>query len=78
LDLIVATELNYRHLAKDSLLIHYVGDSPKLRIIDYVIYFPLNDFTKKEILEEVGMSKQTFYKHFGEMISEGWLMLPEG
>jgi predicted transcriptional regulator len=56
---------------EDSLLIRYLGDSPKLRIVDYMLYFPLNDFTKKEILEEVGMSKQTFYKYFDELIHEG-------
>lgn len=64
------SEVKYRQLMEDSLLIRYLGDSPKLRIIDYMLYFPLNDFTKKEILEEVGMSKQTFYKHFDEMIGE--------
>ncbi|MCP8314174.1 MAG: winged helix-turn-helix transcriptional regulator [archaeon] len=64
-------EIRYRDLMESSLLIRYLGDSPKLRIIDYMLYFPLNDFTKKEILEEVGMSKQTFYKHFDDLIKEG-------
>ena len=65
------SEVTYRQLMEDSLMIRYLGDSPKLRIIDYLLYFPLNDFTKKEILEAVGMSKQTFYKHFGQLIEEG-------
>lgn len=63
-------EVRYRDLMKSSLLIRYLGDSPKLRIIDYMLYFPLNDFTKKDILEEVGISKQTFYKHFEDLINE--------
>jgi predicted transcriptional regulator len=64
------SEVKYRQLMEDSLLIRYLGDSPRLRIVDYLLYFPLNDFTKKEILQEVGMSKQTFYKYFDEMIKE--------
>jgi len=64
-------EIKYRQLMESSLLIRYLGNSPKLRIIDFMLYFPLNDFMKKEILEEVGMSKQTFYKHFEELIQEG-------
>lgn len=63
-----AGETKYRELMEDSLLIRYLGDSPKLRIMDFLLYFPINDFTKKEILEEVGISKQTFYKHFEHLI----------
>ena len=28
---------------------------------------PLFDFTKKEVIEALGMSKQTFYKYFPEL-----------
>lgn len=61
-------EVKYREVMEDSLLIRYLGDSPNLKIIDFLLYFPLNDFTKKEILEEVGISKQTFYEHFEQLI----------
>jgi len=51
----------------DSLLIRALGSSPKLRILDYLLDYKLNDFTKKEIVEALGMSKLTFYKYFGDL-----------
>jgi len=46
-----------------SILLKTLGDSPKLRIIDFFLDNPLFDFTKKEVM----MSKQTFYKYFPEL-----------
>jgi DNA-binding transcriptional ArsR family regulator len=59
----------------DSLLTRALGNSPKLRIIDYLLDYKLNDFTIKEILEAVGMSKLTFYKYF-EDLKELGLVIP--
>ena len=50
-----------------SLLIRALGNSPKLRIINYLLDYKLNDFTKKEIVEALGMSKLTFYKYFKDL-----------
>lgn len=54
-----------------SLLIKVLGRSPKMKILDYLLDFPTNDFTKKEIIETLGMSKQTFYKYFGDLEEVG-------
>jgi len=51
----------------DSLLIRALGNSPKLRILDFLLDYKLNDFTKKEIVEALGMSKLTLYKYFKEL-----------
>lgn len=51
----------------ESILIKTLGDSPKLRIIDFFLDNPLSDFTKKEVIEALGMSKQTFYKYFPDL-----------
>lgn len=48
----------------ESLLIKALGNSPKLRILDYLLDYKLNDFTKREILEALGMSKLTLQKYF--------------
>ena len=48
-------------------MIKTLGDSPKLRIIDFFLDNPLFDFTKKEVIEALGMSKQTFYKYFPDL-----------
>jgi len=54
-----------------SILLKTLGDSPKLRIIDFFLDNPLFDFTKKEVIEASGMSKQTFYKHFADIEEYG-------
>jgi DNA-binding transcriptional ArsR family regulator len=51
----------------ESIIIKTLGDSPKLRIVDFFLDNPMFDFTKKEIIEALGMSKQTFYKYFPEL-----------
>jgi len=47
----------------ESIIIKTFGTSPKLRIIDFFLDNPFFDFTKKEVIEALGMSKQTFYKY---------------
>ena len=54
-----------------SILIRTLGDSPKLRIIDFFLDNPLFDFTKKEVMEALGMSKRTFYKYFPDLEKYG-------
>jgi DNA-binding transcriptional ArsR family regulator len=55
----------------ESVIIKTLGDSPKLRIVDFFLDNPLFDFTKKEVIEALGMSKQTFYKYFPELEEYG-------
>ena len=55
----------------ESILIKTLGDSPKLKIIDFFLDNPLFDFTKKEVIEALGMSKQTFYKYFPDLEKYG-------
>ncbi|MEM2940868.1 MAG: winged helix-turn-helix domain-containing protein [Thermoproteota archaeon] len=55
----------------ESILLKCFGASPKLRIIDFFLDNLLFDFTKKEIIEALGMSKQTFYKYFADIEENG-------
>jgi ACT domain-containing protein len=52
-----------------SILLKTLGESPKLRIVDFFMDNPLSDFTKKEVIGTLGMSKQTFYKYFDDLES---------
>lgn len=54
-------------MRQKSLLLRILGESSKLKILDYLLDFPTNDFTKKEIIDALGMSKQTFYKYFDDL-----------
>jgi DNA-binding IclR family transcriptional regulator len=44
-----------------------------MRIIDYLMDFPTADFTQKEIIEALGMSKTTFYKYFDNLVEFGMI-----
>ncbi len=46
----------------ESVLVEYVGDTPKLRVVDFLIGNMLFDYSKKEIIEGSGISKTTFFK----------------
>jgi len=56
---------------QQSVLLEVLGRSSQLKILDYLLDFPTNDFTKKEIIEALGMSKQTFYKYFDDLEEVG-------
>lgn len=45
----------------NSWFIQYLGNSPQLKIIDFFLDNE-SDYSKKEIIENVGISKTTFYK----------------
>jgi len=45
-----------------SLLLEYLGNHPKLRIIDFLIDNRPFDYSRNEIMEGSGVSRNTFYK----------------
>jgi hypothetical protein len=57
----------YTKKGYESIMIKTLGDSPKLRIVDFFLDNPMSDFAKKEVIEALGMSKQIFYKYFPEL-----------
>jgi len=48
-------------MKEETLLIQFLGNNPTLRIIDFFLD-NRTDYSKKEIIEALGMSKTTFYK----------------
>ena len=61
----------YTRKEYESVIIKTLGNSPKLRIVDFLLDNPLFDFTKKEVIEALDMSKQTFYKYFPDLEEYG-------
>jgi type III secretory pathway component EscU len=59
-------EVSYKNTG-DSLLLKALGKYPKLRIIDIFLTNPLMDFSKKGLVRELRMSKQTLYKYFKDL-----------
>ncbi|MGQ9781817.1 MAG: winged helix-turn-helix domain-containing protein [Nitrososphaeria archaeon] len=60
------TEVTYKDLG-ETLLVKMFGYSPKLRILDIFMDNPYFDFSKSELVKELGMSKQTLYKNFKDL-----------
>ncbi len=58
-------------MKQKSLLLRTLGKSPKLKIIDFFMDNPIMDFTKKDVIDAFGMSKQTFYKYFDDLEEYG-------
>jgi hypothetical protein len=52
----------------ESVLIQYVGNTPKLRVVDFLIGNMPFDYSKKEIIEGSGMSKTTFFKIWKDFV----------
>jgi ACT domain-containing protein len=59
----------------DSILIEYLGDTPKLRILNFLLENRLFDYSKKQLIDETGISRATFYKYWGELV-EHELVIP--
>ena len=50
------------------MLIEYFGDTPILRIIDFLLENRLFDYSKKQIIDETGLAKATFYKYWDRLV----------
>jgi DNA-binding transcriptional ArsR family regulator len=64
------SEVRYKDLGT-TILRELFGDSPKIRILDIFFDNPYFDFSKSEVIRELGLSKTTFYKHFPYLEENG-------
>ena len=55
----------------ETLLLKYLGSSPVLRIIDFLLDNPLSDYSKNEIAKNIAMSRATFFKYWKELERSG-------
>ncbi len=55
----------------ETLLLQYLGASPILRIIDFFLDNPLSDYSKNEIVKNLGMGRVTFFKYWKELEKSG-------
>jgi predicted transcriptional regulator len=59
------------HKPNETLLLKYLGASPILRIIDFFLDNPLSDYSKNEIVRNLGMGRVTFFKYWKELEKSG-------
>jgi len=57
------------------MLLEVIGDSIENRIIDFLIEGIGLDYTKKDIADNCGISRPTFYKILPQLVKEGLVKL---
>jgi len=61
----------------ESGIIALYGDSPRMKMIDFFMTFPKNEFTVPELVEGIGMSRTTAFKEIGKL-SDNDMILQSG
>lgn len=52
---------------EESVLMSMFGESPRMKIIDYLLEFPTNEFTPSELVEAIGMSRTTVFREIKKL-----------
>lgn len=55
----------------ESLIIRFFGRTPELRLIDFFMDNPNNDYTRREIMRAIGMTKVTIGEKLPRLESSG-------
>lgn len=58
----------------ESGIIALYGDSPRMRVLEYFMVFPKNEFTVGEIVEAVGMSRTTAFKEVFKLLNNNMIV----
>ena len=59
MDVTVQMEAEAEETAATTVLVDVFGNSPEVRLLDFFMDHPLNDYMLKEIAESTGMNKRT-------------------
>lgn len=54
-------------------IIALYGDSPRIRLLEYLMEFQNHQFTPSEIVETVGMSRTTAFKELKNLLTENMI-----
>jgi len=54
-----------------SVFLKVFGSTPQLRLLDFFMDNPRNDFSRNEIMEAIGMAKRTLYEYLPKLLGEG-------
>ena len=58
----------------ESGVIALYGDSPRMKMIDFFMTFPKNEFTVPELVEGIGMSRTTAFKEIKKLLDNDMIM----
>jgi len=60
-------------MGEKTVLLEYLGDSPAMRIMDFLLDNRLFDYSKKQIIEGAGIGKVTFYTYWPRLEKAGFV-----
>lgn len=58
----------------ESTLTHIFGDSSRMKILEYFLEFPANEFTPSELVRDIGMGRSTVFRELGSLIGDEMLI----
>ncbi len=58
----------------ESGLVALYGNSPRMRVLEYFMVFPKNEFTVGEIVQAVGMSRTTAFREISKLLDNGMIV----
>ncbi|MEX0862710.1 hypothetical protein [Nitrosopumilus sp.] len=58
----------------ESGIIALYGDSPRMKMIDFFMVFPKNEFTVPELVEGIGMSRTTAFKEIKKLLDNDMII----
>jgi len=58
----------------ESGIISLYGDSPRMKLLDYLMTFPKNEFTPPEIVKAVGMSRTTAFREISKLLDNEMIL----
>jgi len=58
----------------ESGIIALYGDSPRMKLLDYLMMFPKNEFTVPEIVKAVGMSRTTAFREVSKLLDNDMIV----
>jgi len=61
--------------SEKSLLLKVLGRTPEIRLIDFFLDNPIFDFSKREIMEALGMTKRTLYRTLPKLEGAGFIVV---
>ena len=58
----------------ESALTNIFGDSSRMKILEYFLEFPTNEFTPTELVKGIGMSRSTVFRELDSLIGDDMLV----
>src|SRR3989344_3449630 len=62
------------HKVMETLFVKYLGDSPKIRVLDMLITGRELDYSISDIAEQAGIGRATFYRMMDELLKNKIIM----